>query len=69
MIGASVNDLVYEWCRVIVFGKIFVQISEISTNIDGSMFFHEGYRVRNPRCVSDKIDESNFVDFIDFLFD
>jgi len=37
--------------------------------VDGALFFHDEYRVRNPRRVGDKIDEPSFVEFIDFFFD
>jgi len=69
VIGARIDELVDEWCRVILFGTRFVEILEISTNADGALFFHDGYRVRNLRRVSDRIGESNFLEFIDFLFD
>lgn len=59
MVGVSVNDLVNEWHQVIVFWTRFFHIFEISTNEDGALSFHDRYKVRNPRYISDKIDEPN----------
>jgi len=65
MIGISLD----EWRHVIVFGTSFVEIPKISTNMHYALFFHDRYRVRNPRHVRNRIDEPNFVEFIYFLFD
>ena len=42
MIGTHIDNLVDEWCRVIVLGTCFVKILKISTDVNGALFFHDG---------------------------
>jgi len=66
---SCIYNMVNEGCRVIVFGTCIVQVSKISIDTNGALFFHDGYRVRNPRGVSDRKNETNFVKLVDFLLD
>ena len=48
MYSTSVDDLVDERGRVVVFWTSFVQISEIGTDANVALFFHDENRVGNP---------------------
>ena len=61
-----IDDLVDEWSGVIVFRESFVQILKIGANAYCALFFHDGNRVRNPRCIGDGVDKPNFVKLVDF---
>ena len=60
--------MVDEWGRVIFFGTCFVQIVKIGENTYGALFFHDGNRVGNLRCVSDSVDKPDFVKLVNFSF-
>ena len=68
MTHTSIDDLVDESGRVNVLGTCFVKITKISANTYGALFFHDGNRVRNPRCVSNGVDKHGFVKIINFSF-
>ena len=68
MSRTSIDDLVDEWGGIIVLGTSFVQIPKIGANTYGALFFHNGNKVGNPRCVSDGVDKLVFMKLIDFLF-
>ena len=68
MASASINKLVDEGGGIIVFRKSFFQIQKIGANAYGALFFHDGNRVRNPRCIGDGVDKPGFVKLIDFSF-
>ena len=68
MSSRSIDDLVDEWGGIIVFRTIFVQISKINANVYNALFFHDGNRVGNPRCIGDGVDKPGFVKLIDFSF-
>ena len=59
------DDLVDEWSGIIFFGARFVQIPKIGTHAYGALFFHDGNRVGNPRCIGNGVDKPEFVKLID----
>lgn len=63
---ASIDDLVDELGRVVVFWTRFFQISEISTDMNVALCFHDGNRVGNPWCVRYGVDKLSFVNLVDF---
>ena len=68
MARTSIDDLVDEWGGVIFIGTCFVQILKIGANTYCALFFHDGNKVGNPRCVSNGVDKPIFVKIIDFSF-
>ena len=68
MSSACIDYLVDEGCRIIVFGTCLVHVSEVSKNLNGALFLHDGYKDRKPRCVSNRVDETNLMKLVDFLF-
>ena len=69
MSSVGVNDLVNEWSREVVFGTCQIQVMKISTNMDGTLFFIHGRRIRNPSGIHDGVYETCFMQFLDFDFD
>ena len=67
MSNTCIDDLVDEWCGVIVFGTSFVEIQKISADTYCALFFHDGNRVGNPQCIGDGVDKPSFVKLINFL--
>jgi hypothetical protein len=56
--GAIVDNLIDERRWEIVFGTCIVEIAKVGANANGALFFVDGYRVGNPRSVSDRINKS-----------
>ena len=66
MIGTRIDDLVDEWSGVIVFRTSFAQILKINVNVYRALFFHDGNKFGNPRCIGDGVDKLGFVKLVDF---
>ena len=67
MASASIDNLVDEGGGIIVFRTSFVQILKISADVYRALFFHDGNRFGNPRCIGDGVDKLDFVKLVDFL--
>ena len=68
MASASIDNLVDQGGGIIVFRKSFVQILKIGADAYDALFFHDGNRVRNPRCIGDGVDKTVFVKLFDISF-
>ena len=53
----------------IVFWTSVVEIAKVCAKANGALFFVDGYRVGNPRSVSDGVNETGRAQFVDFIFD
>jgi hypothetical protein len=40
-----INDIINEWGRLIILRTCFVKIHKINTNVDGTLFFGNWYRI------------------------
>ena len=69
MAGAIVDNLIDEWRWEIVFWTSIVEIAKVGANVNGALFFVDGYRVGNPRSVSDGVNEPGRAQFVNFGFD
>jgi hypothetical protein len=56
--GAVIDNLIDERHGKVVFGTCIIKIVKVSANTNGALFFVDGYRVGNPRSVSDRINKS-----------
>ena len=45
MSGTCIDDLIDEWCWEVVFGTRPIQIAEVCTNVDGTLFLIHGNRI------------------------
>ena len=61
-----INDLVNEWSGEVVFGTCQVQVMEVSTNANGTLFF-DGNKIRNPSGIHDGVYETCFTQFLDLI--
>jgi hypothetical protein len=59
MAGAIVDNLIDERHWKVVFWTSVIEIAKVGANADGALFLVDGYRVGNPRSVSDGVDESS----------
>ena len=59
MSGACIDDLVNERCGEVVFGTCPIEVVEVSANMNGTLFFIHGNRIRNPSCVCNGINEAS----------
>jgi hypothetical protein len=55
---AVVDNLIDEWRWEIVFWTSVVEIAKVGADANGALFFVDGYRVGNPRSVSNRIYKS-----------
>jgi hypothetical protein len=69
MVGTIVNNLIDERRWEVVFWTSVIEIAKVGANVDGALFLVDGYRVGNPRSVSDGVDESCCAQFVNFGFD
>jgi hypothetical protein len=69
MAGAIVDNLINERRWEVVFWTSVIEVAKVGANADGALFFVDGYRVGNPRSVSDGVDEFCCAQFVDFGFD
>ena len=68
MSGTGINDLVNEHSGEIILGIGQVQIMEVSTDMNGTLFFINENRIGNPSGIHDGLYESSF-EFFDLRFD
>ena len=69
VVGAVIDNLIDERRWKVVFWTCVIEIVKVYENADSALFFVDGYRVRNPRRISDGVNESSCVQFVDFGFD
>jgi hypothetical protein len=62
--GAVVDNLIDERRWEVVFGTCIVEIVKVGANANGALFFVDGYRVGNPRRISDGVNESSRAQFV-----
>ena len=59
MSGACIDDLIDEECWEVSFGTRPIQIIELYTNMDGTLFFIHRNRIRNPSGVRNGLNEAD----------
>ena len=69
MASTIIDDLINERHWEVVFGTCIVEIAKVGADANRALFFIDGYRVRNPRCISDGVNESSYAQFVNFGFD
>ena len=57
MSGACIDNLIDEGCWKVVFGTRPIYIAEVCANVDGTLFFIHGNRIRNPSSVRNGVNE------------
>jgi len=68
MARTFIDNLVDEWHMIIMFWASNVEVVVISENMDGDLFFVNRDVALYPRCVFDRVDEANSIEFIDLNF-
>ena len=66
--STRINDLVNEWSGKVVFGKFQIQVTKFSTDVNGTLFFVDRNRVRNPSVICNGIYETFFTHFLNLRF-
>ena len=61
MFGACIDDLVDERCREVVFRTCPIEVMEDCANMNGTLFFIHGNRIRNLSGVRNGVDEAGCV--------
>ena len=69
MVGTRINDLVNKWSGEVVFGTFQIQVVEISTYMDGTLFFINGNMIRNPSGICNGLHETCCAQFLNLDFD
>ena len=67
--GTIIDDLIDERRWEVVFGTCIVEIAKFGAEVNRALFFVNRYRVRNPRRISDGVNESSHAQFVNFSFD
>ena len=68
MSGACINNLIDEGCWEVVFGTCPIEIMEFYANVNGTLFFIHGNRIRNPSGVRNGVNEVGCAQRLDFSF-
>ena len=69
MADTDINDLVNERSVEVVFGTCQIQVTEFSTDRNGTLFFVDRNRIRNPSSIHDGVYETCCGQFLDLGFD
>ena len=64
-----IDNLIDEGCWGVVFGTRPIEIVEVCENVDGTLFFIHGNRIRNPSGVRNGVNEASCVQLLDFIFE
>jgi hypothetical protein len=67
--GTIIDDLIDEGCWKVFLGTSIVDIAKVGADANRALFFVDGYRVGNPRRISDGVNESGRMQFVNFGFD
>ena len=59
MSGACIDNLIDEGCWEVVFGTCPIEIMEFYANVNGTLFFIHGNRIRNPSGVRNGINAAS----------
>ena len=69
MSGTCIDNLIDEGCSKVVFGTLPIEIVEVCTNVDGTLFFIHRNRIRNPSGVRNGVNEVSFAQLLYFVFE
>ena len=61
MSGACIDDLIDEGCWEVVFGTRPIEVAEVCANMNGTLFFIHGNRIRNQSGVCNGVDEASIA--------
>ena len=61
MSGACIDNLIDEGCWEVVFGTRPILIIEFCANMDGTLFFIHGNKIRNPSGICNGVNEVGCV--------
>ena len=59
MSSACIDNLIDEGCWEVVFGTCPIEVTEVSENVNGTLFFIQGNMIRNPSGVCNGINEAD----------
>ena len=69
MVGTSVNDLVNKQSSwEFVFGTSQIQVSKVSIDTNGTLFFINGNMIGNPSGIHNGVYKSYFMQLLDLSF-
>ena len=68
MVETHINDLVNEQSGEDVFGTCQIQVTEVSTNMNGTLFFVDGKDIGNPSGIRSGLDETCFMQVLNLDF-
>ena len=62
-----INDLVDEWCGIVVLGTSAIDIPIINAYSDSALFFSHGDNIRDPINERDRVNKPSFKKFFNFF--
>ena len=68
MSGTCIDNLIDETCGEVVFGTCPIKVVEVCANMNGTLFFIHGNRIRNPSGVCNGVDEASCAQLLYFGF-
>ena len=66
--SARIHDLVDERCGEVVFGTCPIEIMEVCANMNSTLFFIHGNRIRNPSGLRNGVDEAGSAQLLYLSF-
>ena len=69
MSSACFDDLIDEGCGEFVFGTHPIEVMEVYANMNGTLFFIHGNRIRNPSGVCNGVNEASCAQLLYLGFD
>ena len=65
---ARIDDLVGERCGEVVFGTYPIKVTEVCANMNSTLFFIHGNRIRNLGGVCNEVDEVGCAHLLYLIF-
>ena len=69
MSGTCIDDLIDEGCGEVVFGTCPIEVMEVYANVNSTLFFIRGNRIRNASGVGNGVNESGCAQLFYLGFD
>ena len=68
MSGTCIDNMIDERCGEVVFGIFPIEVTEFYANMNGTLFFIHGNKIRNPSGVRNGVYEASSAQLLYFGF-
>ena len=68
MSDACIDNLIDEGCWEVVFGTCPIEVTKVGADVDGTLFFIHGSKIRNPSGVRNGVNEASCEQLLNFSF-